>query len=98
MVALVSHELRTPLASVHGFAQQLLRYSLDPARVRQVAEIILRETGRLDQMARSYLDLSQLEQQPAVDAMQPTDLGTVTARALVGMKAPADSQQVSLRF
>ncbi|MBI4455542.1 MAG: CHASE2 domain-containing protein [Acidobacteria bacterium] len=98
MIALVSHELRTPLTSVHGFAQQLLRYSLDPERVRQVAEIILRETSRLDQMTRSYLDLSRLEQQLTKQTMEPANLVAIAQAAIHGMKATAENCGVVLRL
>ena len=96
MTALVAHELRTPLASIHGFAQQLERYALNPERVRRVAEIILRESSRLDQMTRSYLDLTRLEQQAASAETKPVNLAKPAAAALEGMMAAAESNEIEL--
>jgi two-component system phosphate regulon sensor histidine kinase PhoR len=98
MVALVSHELRTPLTSIYGFAQQLLRYSMDPERVRHVAETILRESNRLDQMTRAYLDLTRLEQQTLEPHVKPVDLADIAHAAAELMKAPAENKNITIRL
>jgi two-component system, OmpR family, phosphate regulon sensor histidine kinase PhoR len=62
-----SHELRTPLSAIRAAVETLL--SVDPQEnapaVRRFAEIIDRQSGRMDALVRDLLDLSRLESSPA---------------------------------
>ena len=98
MVTLVSHELRTPLTSIHGFAQQLLRYSPDAQRIRHIAETIVQESKRLDQMTRAYLDLTRLEQHALEPHCEPVDLAGVGRDAVEAMTASAEDKNIILRL
>jgi CHASE2 domain-containing sensor protein/signal transduction histidine kinase len=56
----ITHELRTPLASIHGFAEMMMR---DPhtATAEGAGEIIFQETKRLLALISGYLDVLRLD-------------------------------------
>jgi signal transduction histidine kinase len=74
-VANVSHELKTPLTSVQGFAQAMLDGTAgDPGAVRQSAQIIHEEAGRMHRMVVDLLDLARLDAGTAELQRAPLDL------------------------
>ncbi len=61
-VANVSHELKTPLTSIQGFAQAILDGTVTtPAALRQAAEVIFSEAGRMHRLVVDLLDLARLD-------------------------------------
>lgn len=58
----LTHELRTPLTSISLVAENLLSRLQDPER--RWVEQMLRETNRLSELVRQWLDLAQLEAAP----------------------------------
>jgi signal transduction histidine kinase len=61
-VANVSHELKTPLTSIQGFAQAILDGAVSsPEALRQSANIIHDEAGRMYRMVLDLLVLTRLE-------------------------------------
>jgi signal transduction histidine kinase len=61
-IANVSHELKTPLTSIQGFAQAILDGTADtPDALRQSADVIYNEAGRMHRMALDLLDLARLD-------------------------------------
>jgi two-component system phosphate regulon sensor histidine kinase PhoR len=103
-VANVSHELRTPVTAIQGYAETLLRGTVDAATTRQFLEIIHRQSMRIGQLVTSLLRLSELEAAPEDEAvMEPVPLlavadavaDTVRARAAasgaaVAVRVPSD--------
>lgn len=62
LVANVSHELRTPLTAVRGAAETLLDGALDsPQYARHFAELILRQSHRLERLVQDLMELASLE-------------------------------------
>lgn len=60
-VANVSHELKTPIAIISGYAEGLkLNINSDESR-REYADVIIDESGRMNEMVLSLLELSRLE-------------------------------------
>jgi signal transduction histidine kinase len=60
-VANVSHELQTPLTTLAGYGEALEESVDDPARVREIAAVIRRQSARMSALVRDLLDLSRLE-------------------------------------
>lgn len=67
-VANVSHELRTPVTAIQGYAETLLRGSVDAPTTRQFLEIIHRHARRLGALVEGLLTLSDLEARPPEQA------------------------------
>ena len=61
-LSMAAHDLRTPLASIQGYAE-LLRDDLadDDLRRRDLFDVILSQTYRLQQLINDLLDLDQIE-------------------------------------
>ncbi len=58
----VSHELKTPIFAIKGFSETLLGGALeDPSVNRSFIEKILRNTQRLENLARDLLEISRIE-------------------------------------
>jgi len=64
-IKIAGHELKTPLATVQGYAQMLSNTlasgQLNPTLIRQVAEGIAGGAGRLEEIMRDMLAVSQIE-------------------------------------
>jgi signal transduction histidine kinase len=81
-----AHELRNPMASIHGFAELLLTRSLKPERLREVAEILHRQTTGLVRMVNELLDLARIEARRGTDlAPERLTLARLGADALAGL-------------
>jgi signal transduction histidine kinase len=61
MVSLVSHELRTPLTSIRGYSEMLLKYNLVQEKGKDFLGTIIEESGRLNQLIQSFLDIAYIE-------------------------------------
>ena len=61
MVSLVSHELRTPLTSIRGYSDMLLKYNLVQEKGKPFLGTIIDESGRLNQLIQSFLDVAYIE-------------------------------------
>jgi two-component system sensor histidine kinase PilS (NtrC family) len=78
LAAGLAHELRNPLASISGSVELLERRAqLDDADRRLMA-IVLRETGRLEDLVRRFLQFTR----PPEPACRPTDLASVVGETL----------------
>jgi signal transduction histidine kinase len=77
-VANVSHELKTPLTSIQGFAQAILDGTAEsPVALKQAAEVIYSESGRMHRMVLDLLDLARLDAGTADLKMLPLDMTAI---------------------
>ncbi len=60
-VANVSHELKTPISIISGYAEGLKLDIGDKTRREQYADVIIDESGRMNDMVLSLLELSRME-------------------------------------
>ncbi|HLF93081.1 MAG TPA: ATP-binding protein [Planctomycetota bacterium] len=56
MSAAMAHEIRNPLASIRGAAQELQTSKLPHEDDRQLLQVVVRESDRLDQIISEFLD------------------------------------------
>ncbi|MEA3339489.1 MAG: GAF domain-containing sensor histidine kinase [Chloroflexota bacterium] len=96
LIAEMVHEMRTPLAAIVAYAELMQRPSATMEQNHQFADIILHEAERLNDMARSFLDLARLESGRARMAQDPVDISTVV-RMVVNVVLPqADARQIGV--
>lgn len=85
----ISHDLRTPLTSVRGYAEAISDGAVDDPRV--AAEVILRESQRLERLVADLLDLARLESRQFSLQLAPADVSALV-RATVDGFAPAAAE------
>lgn len=78
----VAHEIRNPLASIRGMAQLLQQDIPEGSESRKFADIIAKESLRLDHVVRELLDFSQ----PDESNLEIVSLDELAARALHNLK------------
>jgi two-component system phosphate regulon sensor histidine kinase PhoR len=93
LVANVSHELRTPLTAVRGAAETMLDGALDsPQYARHFAELILRQSRRLERLVQDLLELARLESGEAAPKVQTIQAAELVDQVLDAVgQAAADS-------
>jgi two-component system sensor histidine kinase KdpD len=84
LLSLVSHDLRTPLAAILGAGTELLKDStrLDAAARDGLAESIVEEAERLDQLVTNLLDMVRLDDGAVEVRKRPEPLDEVVESAL----------------
>ena len=89
----VSHELKTPLTAIRGYAEGLGEGVL-PAE--ETAEIILRESGRLERLIGDLLDLGRMNKAEFSVRREPIDLQAIAQEALRRYESQARDFGVTL--
>jgi signal transduction histidine kinase len=59
LAATIAHEVRNPLTGVRSLAQRLANDEIGADKRRQYAEVILEETGRVENLVTNLLDLAR---------------------------------------
>ncbi|MFI7600125.1 ATP-binding protein [Actinoplanes sp. NPDC049681] len=81
-VALVGHELRTPLTSISAYIEMLAAAPDLPADLRDMAEVVDRNSRRLRDLVDQLLDLAALDAGHRTFAAGPVDLTALTTAAV----------------
>jgi len=78
MAAVLAHEIRNPLASMSGAVQMLQDAAGLEASDRKLMDIILRETGRLNDLLSDFLAYAR----PKEPSLQPIELRALVAETI----------------
>jgi two-component system, OmpR family, phosphate regulon sensor histidine kinase PhoR len=79
----VSHELKTPLSIITMFGEMLANgRTKSPEQATEYAEIIYRESVRLDRLIENVLDFAKIERGMGVYEFADADIGEVVTRAI----------------
>jgi two-component system phosphate regulon sensor histidine kinase PhoR len=94
----VSHELKTPIFAIRGFAETLLDGAVDDPEVnRPFLEKIIRNSDRLNNLARDLTEISMIETGQLKMVMAPFDLGTLIAEVYDSVEPTAETRAIVLR-
>ncbi|MDW7680811.1 MAG: HAMP domain-containing sensor histidine kinase, partial [bacterium] len=98
VVSMVSHELRSPLTSIAGFSELLLDKGISKEQARDYADIILKESRRLNDLINKYLNISRIES--GKSEVQKTMLSLEDViRSVVGMNGYlTDSKHIRVQI
>jgi len=78
----VTHELKTPLTLIRMFGELLSLKKLEGEAVKEYAEIINRESDRLNRLIDNVLDFARIERGKAAYQFSPGNLATVVERGV----------------
>ena len=95
-VANVSHELQTPLTTLAGYGEALADSAGDPARVREIAEVVRRQAGRMSALVRDLLDLSRLESEGFAPELETVRVEPLVRELVETWGEQADEKDISL--
>lgn len=80
-LSIASHEMRTPLTTITGFAhllnRQVTQGQVDPGHLATIANSLLGEATRLDQLVGDLLDVSRIQQGRLDIRPEPCNLTTI---------------------
>jgi two-component system sensor histidine kinase HydH len=93
MVASVSHEIKNPLGIIHSTAEILNKRLRDQApSSKHLAEIIITETSRLDDIVREFLDFAR----PQVPKFATANINDPLTKVIEFMQPELAKKQVTL--
>jgi signal transduction histidine kinase len=85
-LANMSHELRTPLTSIIGFSKLIEQQTASSSEIKEFAEIINKQGGRLLAMINDLLDLSKLEMDTLAFQFSWVNLNSVIQEAVLSLE------------
>ena len=97
LLAVVSHELRTPLNAILGWGQLLTAGPVDPARLRQGLDAIVRSARHQSQLVDDLLDVSRImsgKMRLDIHLLEPA---RVIEAAVEALRLTAEAKQIRLR-
>ena len=95
----VSHELKTPLSIITMFGEMLAnKRTKSPEQATEYAEIIYRESVRLDRLIENVLDFAKIERGMGVYEFAEADVGEVVARAVDLAQRRAQTAELALEL
>jgi len=93
MVAAVSHEIKNPLGIIRSTAELLAEKSERNEADSKLSDIIIEESGRLNDVVTSFLDFAR----PQVPHLQNCDLDEVIARNVTFLEPELEKRGVIVR-
>lgn len=89
----VAHEIRNPLMAIGGFAQRLLKKGEDQVNVSQYAELIARESLRLEGVLKDLMTYST----PYQPAFSSQDVVLLLEKIITDLQAAFISSRITLK-
>ena len=90
LLAEIMHELKTPMMAIRSASELLTRPDLPGDKQRPLIEMIQRESVRLSNMTKDFLDFARLESGRARIAHEPVDI-SVLVHEIVSIQQPQAS-------
>ncbi len=97
VVSNISHDLRSPITSIRGFLQAMLDGTITEDKYRRYLEIIYNETGRLNQLSDSILQLNTIGDVSEQLEKTVFNVNTVISDVLNLMKVRSIPKGIELR-
>ena len=97
-VANISHELKTPIGGISILAEAIAEGSENPELVKNFAERMNIEAGRLTNLVQEIIDLSRIQDQNPMENAAEISLNKVIDEAIYQSKIRAEKRQVQINF
>lgn len=92
MSAGLAHEIRNPLASIRGCTQELGKHAFDDKTNNKLAEIVCRESDRLDKIINDFLNLAKIK--PPV--FSRTELDSLVEEVVILLRSREDARNIQI--
>jgi len=92
-LAMLAHELRNPLAPISAAAQMIELGRLDPARLKQTAQVISRQVKHMTSLVDDLLDVSRVTRGQVTLERVPQDLRDIVANAAEQVRPLIEAQR-----
>lgn len=84
------------MASVYGFSELLLKRDFPPEKIREIIDIIHRQSGHLVSLLNELLDLARIESRAGKDFhIEAQDILPIIRNTLAELLVPGDSRQIT---
>ena len=97
-VANISHELKTPIGGISILAEAIAEGSDNQELVKNFAERMNIEAGRLTHLVQEIIDLSRIQDQNPMQSAALISLNKVIEEAIYQSKIRAEKRQVQINF
>ena len=98
-LATAAHELRTPMASIHGFAELLLKREFDRDVRQDMISTIHRQSSAMVELVNELLDLARIEARAGKDfRIRPCGLRDLLKAVCEDMRGDARGRQINLHL
>ncbi len=98
LVSMVAHELRSPLTCISGFSELLMDSSITRHQAEEYANIILKETNRLNDLINKFLDISKIEAGKSQLQKSPVDMKMLIQKVLDFNRQLAEKKEIKVKF
>ncbi len=95
-LAMLAHELRNPLAPISNAAQLLSMTALDPQRVRQSSDVIIRQVRHMTSLVDDLLDVSRVTRGLVELERERVDIRAVVSSAVEQARPLIDARRHTL--
>lgn len=94
LAAGIAHEIRNPLASIRGAVQELGSLDMAGADNKKLAQIVIRESDRLDGIIKDFLELARMKPPSAADV----NLDALLDEIRLLLKSRPDARDVEIEI
>lgn len=96
LLAEIMHEIKTPLMAITAAAELMGRPNLPADKQNQVVQMIQRESKRVSQMTRDFLDYARLESRRAKMAKHPVDVAVLVSDVVNLAQPQASARHITI--
>jgi signal transduction histidine kinase len=96
LLAEIMHELKTPMMAIRSASELLMRADLPQDKQRPLIEMIQRESVRLSNMTKDFLDFARLESGRVNLAQRPIDIRRLIGDVVAITHPQAGTRQITI--
>ncbi len=96
LLAEVMHEIKTPLMAITTASELMQRPGLPEEQLRNLAQMIHKESFRLANMTRDFVDFARLESGRIRLAQEPVDIGEIIHEVVSLSSSQASARQIAI--
>lgn len=97
LISNVSHDLKTPLTSIINYAELIGREETENATIKEYAEVLLRQSGRLKRLLENLVEASKAVTGSLEVNLEPCEAGVLLSQAAGEYQQRMEEKGLELR-